>query len=281
MTDVENPAAAIARLARELRFRLEVNRLFGWQVPLRIAGLGIRGAAAGPARPAPAGKKTAARPAAASTPPILPRGAPAPAGPGLEGERARRLALLAEIDREVRACRSCPLCQGRTQTVFGAGDPCARLMFVGEGPGFDEDRLGEPFVGKAGQLLDRMIRAMGLSRQQVYIANVVKCRPPDNRAPFPAEMIACMPYLRRQIDIIRPEVLCALGNTPARALLQTTESISRLRGRFFEVQGIPLLPTFHPAYLLRNEPDKRLAWEDLQKILRLLGLPVPPGRRRG
>ncbi|MBI4584628.1 MAG: uracil-DNA glycosylase [Planctomycetes bacterium] len=247
---------------------MEVNRLFGWQVPLR----GIRLAAAASRPAAPAGKRIARRPAPAPPPPALP--APLP-----EGERARRLALLAALDREVRACRSCPLCQGRTQTVFGAGDPCARLMFIGEGPGFDEDRLGEPFVGKAGQLLDRMIQAMGLSRREVYIANVVKCRPPDNRVPFPVEMIACMPYLRRQIEIIRPLVLCALGSTAAKALLQTTESISRLRGRFFDYQGIPLLPTFHPSYLLRNEPDKRLAWEDLQKLMRLLGLPLAPGRR--
>ena len=185
----------------------------------------------------------------------------------------------AAIDERVRQCRDCPLCEGRTNTVFGVGDPCARLMFVGEGPGYDEDRLGEPFVGKAGQLLDKMITAMGLDRSQVYIANIVKCRPPGNRTPEAGEMATCFPYLREQIEIVQPEVLCTLGNTPTRALLQTTTPISRLRGRFQEYGGVPVMPTFHPAYLLRNPAAKREVWEDLKTILGILGLPVPQRKR--
>jgi DNA polymerase len=152
------------------------------------------------------------------------------------------------------------------------GDPCARLLFIGEGPGREEDLRAEPFVGPAGQLLDRMIHAMGLAREQVYIANVVKCRPPGNRVPEPAEARSCLPYLRRQIDVIRPEVICTLGKTPAGALLETDAPLGRLRGRFVEFDGIPLMPTFHPAYLLRNPPEKRRVWEDLQQVMARLGL---------
>src|SRR5262249_1032363 len=151
---------------------------------------------------------------------------------------------------EVRVCEACVLARTRTKTVFGVGDPCARVMFVGEGPGEDEDRQGEPFVGKAGQLLTRMISAMGLRRGDVYIANVVKCSPPGNRNPEPREIVSCLGYLRRQVETIRPEVICTLGNVATRALLGTGESITRLRGKFAEFQGIPVLPTFHPSYLL-------------------------------
>jgi DNA polymerase len=162
--------------------------------------------------------------------------------------------------------------------VFGVGDPCARLLFIGEGPGEDEDRQGEPFVGKAGQLLTRMIQAMGLARKDVYIANIVKCRPPGNRTPAPREIISCLPYLKRQIAIIAPEVICVLGNVAARSLLDTQVSISRLRGRFTAYGDISVMPTFHPSYLLRNPEDKRLVWDDLRKIMSLLGLPDPPSR---
>jgi len=187
------------------------------------------------------------------------------------------------IRAEVEACRACVLCERRTRTVFGVGDPRAALAFVGEGPGEEEDRKGEPFVGPAGQLLDRMIAAMGLSREKVYIANVVKCRPPGNRTPEPREIVCCMPYLRRQLEAVAPRVICTLGNVATRALLQTGESIGRLRGRFAEWSGIPVLPTFHPSYLLRNPEDKKLAWSDLRKIMAMLGLPggegagKPPG----
>ena len=194
-------------------------------------------------------------------------------GPRLDAERARRRALLDPIAAEASACTACVLCEKRRQAVFGVGDPCARLMFVGEGPGADEDRQGEPFVGAAGQLLDRMIQAMGLRREQVYIGNVVKCRPPENRTPEALEIVSCLPYLRRQIQIIQPEVICALGRVAVGALLSQNVAITRVRGRFFEFEGIAVLPTFHPAYLLRTPGDKRLAWEDLQKVMDRLGLP--------
>jgi DNA polymerase len=148
-------------------------------------------------------------------------------------------------------------------------------MFVGEAPGADEDRQGRPFVGKAGQLLDKMIGAMGLSRADVFIANVLKCRPPGNRDPQPQEAAACLPYLHAQIALIRPEIVCSLGKHSAHALLDSKEPIGRLRGRFFEYRGVPLLPTFHPSYLLRSPGEKITAWKDLQLVMQRLGLPVP------
>ncbi|MGH7274256.1 MAG: uracil-DNA glycosylase [Nitrospiria bacterium] len=164
-------------------------------------------------------------------------------------------------------CRRCKLHTHRTQIVFGTGNPMADLVFVGEGPGEEEDRQGEPFVGKAGQLLNRMIQAMGLRREAVYIANIVKCRPPNNRNPEPDEIASCEPFLMEQLGVIRPAVICALGNFAAQTLLRTKVKISQLRGKFHDYQGIKVMPTFHPAYLLRNPKDKRLAWEDLQKIM--------------
>jgi len=211
--------------------------------------------------------------ASISSTPAVPVAPPAPGG--IDEERRRRSGLLAAIDAEVRACRACPLCEGRTRTVSGAGDPRADLLFVGEGPGEEEDRRGEPFVGAAGQLLDRMIAAMGLSRDRVYIGNIVKCRPPGNRNPEPGEVSACLPFLRRQIEAIRPRIICALGNVAAKTLLRTDEGITRIRGTFGEHEGIPVLPTFHPSYLLRNPENKGLAWSDLRKIMEFLGLPDP------
>ena len=186
--------------------------------------------------------------------------------------RAAREALLAPIREEVVACTRCALCHGRTQTVFGVGDPTTRLLFVGEAPGFDEDRLGEPFVGKAGQLLNDIIKAMGLRRGEGYIANIVKCRPPQNRGPNPAEAGACMGYLERQIDVVKPEVLVALGSVAAKNLLKNDSSIGRLRGRFHDYRGIPVMATYHPAYLLRNPEEKRKVWEDIQLVMARLGL---------
>lgn len=148
-------------------------------------------------------------------------------------------------------------------------------MFVGEAPGADEDRLGRPFVGAAGQLLDKMIGAMGLARDRVFIANVLKCRPPGNRDPLEHEVAACLPYLRAQIALIRPEVVCSLGRHASHALLQRKDALGKLRGRFFEYGGARLLPTFHPSYLLRTPADKTAAWKDLQQIMRQLGLPLP------
>lgn len=191
-------------------------------------------------------------------------------------------------EHEVRGCTRCPLHAGRRQTVFGVGDPQAELMFIGEGPGADEDRLGEPFVGRAGQLLTRMIAAMALTRDQVYITNVVKCRPPGNRTPTPVEMQACAPFLWRQIALIRPRVIVALGRPAAQTLLGTTAPIGRLRGQFHDFpppahEGLDLppcrlMPTYHPAYLLRTPSEKAKAWEDLKQVMRFLGIPVPGER---
>jgi DNA polymerase len=171
-------------------------------------------------------------------------------------------------------CARCKLAGGRKHLVFGVGNPGAELMFVGEGPGADEDRQGEPFVGRAGQLLTKMIEAMGFRREEVYIANVVKCRPPENRNPEPDEMDACEPFLRRQIAAVKPKAIVALGKIAAQRLLRDPTPISRLRGRWFELEGVRLMPTFHPAYLLRSPEEKKKAWEDLQLVMKELGKPV-------
>jgi DNA polymerase len=205
------------------------------------------------------------------------------AGPTGGGAPGDSFASLEEIARAVSGCTRCRLHEQRTKAVPGEGSPGAALVFVGEGPGEDEDRLGRPFVGRAGQLLDRMIVAMGLQRAEVFIANVVKCRPPGNRDPLPDEIAACRPYLHAQLDLIRPQVICALGKFSAQTLLETKEPISKLRGQFREYRGTPLMPTFHPSYLLRGperSPDKELVWKDLQQVLLRLGLPVPPPRAR-
>jgi len=182
-------------------------------------------------------------------------------------------------------CRRCKLCDGRTNIVFGVGDPHADLMFVGEGPGEDEDLQGQPFVGKAGALLDKIITdGMGLRRDLVYIANIVKCRPPGNRNPQPDEIVACQPFLRRQIELISPKVIVSLGAFATQALLQDRTPITRRRGRWHQIEGvgggepIALMPTFHPAYLLRTPGDKRLVWEDIKLVMTKLGLELP---RRG
>jgi len=177
---------------------------------------------------------------------------------------------LAGVREVLGDCRRCPLCKTRTNLVFGEGNVRAGLVFVGEAPGADEDRQGEPFVGKAGQLLTRIIVAMGLQRQDVYICNILKCRPPDNRNPRPEEIAACEPFLIRQLQAIQPKMICALGTFAAHALLKTDVPISLLRGRFQRYQGIPLMPTYHPAYLLRNPAAKKQVWEDVQKIMKAL-----------
>jgi uracil-DNA glycosylase family 4 len=175
---------------------------------------------------------------------------------------------LEELRAAIGDCQLCKLCSGRTHLVFGVGNPQAKLMFIGEGPGRDEDLQGEPFVGRAGQLLtDIITKGMGLSREEVYIANVVKCRPPENRNPEPDEVASCEPFLKRQIDIVRPEIIIALGKFAVQALLQTKAPITKLRGRWHSYHGIKLMPTFHPAYLLRNPGDKKLVWEDIKKVI--------------
>lgn len=183
---------------------------------------------------------------------------------------AERLTLLREAIGP--ACTRCKLhTLGRRQTVFGVGNPQARLMFVGEAPGEDEDLQGEPFVGRAGQLLTKIIEAIGMTRDQVYIANVIKCRPPGNRNPEPDEVETCEPFLFEQLAIVQPKIVVALGKFAAQSLLRTTEPISKIRGRVFEWRGASLIPTFHPAYLLRNPPAKREVWEDMKKVRDLLG----------
>ena len=193
---------------------------------------------------------------------------------------AEREAALRAIQEEIGDCTRCPLAYaGRKKIVFGDGSPTARLMFVGEGPGADEDAQGIPFVGKAGQLLNNMIGAMGLARAEVYIANIVKCRPPGNRAPEPTEANTCSQFLLRQIDVVRPEAIVALGATAATYLLGVKQSLSSLRGRWHRCRGAKLAVTYHPAFLLRDPRQKAEAWKDLQMVMRELGLTPPTPKK--
>lgn len=187
-----------------------------------------------------------------------------------------RAAALEVLQREVAACTRCKeLAEARTQTVFGVGNPQARLCFLGEAPGADEDAQGEPFVGRAGQLLTRIIEACTLKREDVYILNVLKCRPPGNRNPAPEEVANCRGFLDRQLEIIRPEFICCLGAVAATTLLETSTSIGRMRGRFVNYRGIPVICTYHPAYLLRNPSAKKLVWEDMQLLMGKMGIDLP------
>jgi uracil-DNA glycosylase len=183
---------------------------------------------------------------------------------------------LEKIASQIAMCHACGLCETRRTTVPGEGNPQAELLFVGEGPGADEDATGRPFVGAAGQLLTKMIIAMGFRREDVFIANIVKCRPPGNRTPEPGEVGACMGYLRRQIAVLKPKVICALGNTPLRALMNDDKlGITRMRGKKLRFEGITLIPTFHPSYLLRNEEAKKPCWDDLKLVVKELGRELP------
>jgi DNA polymerase len=197
------------------------------------------------------------------------REVPAPSV-ALEAPAPRRDETLEEIRADLGECTRCRLHEKRTHVVFGVGNPKAPLMFVGEGPGHEEDRQGVPFVGAAGQLLNKIIHAIDLTRDDVYIANVVKCRPPNNREPEPDEADTCRPFLDRQIDAVRPKVICALGRVAATNLLRTDEGITRIRGRVYPYRGAKLVPTYHPAFLLRNPGKKRECWEDMKLIKRLL-----------
>lgn len=179
---------------------------------------------------------------------------------------------LENVRNELGDCQRCPLGQSRTNLVFGEGNPHANLVFVGEAPGADEDEQGKPFVGRAGQLLTKIITAMGLSREDVFICNILKCRPPGNRNPKPEEIHACEPFLIRQLQAIKPKVICALGTFAAHTLLKTDVAITILRGKFYSYQGIQLMPTYHPAYLLRNPGAKKPVWEDIQMVMKLLGV---------
>ena len=182
---------------------------------------------------------------------------------------------LENLKMEALDCHKCQLDQSRTHVVFGIGNQKADLMFVGEAPGAEEDQIGKPFVGRAGQLLTKIIQSIGLTRDDVYIANVLKCRPPSNRNPKLNEIEQCEPYLLRQIELIKPKVICALGTFAAQILLRTDERISKLRGDFYSYHGTKVMPTYHPAYLLRNPENKRQVWEDIQKVMAELRLSTP------
>jgi uracil-DNA glycosylase len=280
-------------LARIVRQRVEA---------LGRAGIGLIPSRSplAPARPATAPK--AARPIAQAPTPQTPKTAAAPQPlqaakpatpppvvaslfdePKLEVivPAAERPGLLEVLSAEVSKCIRCPhLASTRTRTVFGEGTPTARLMFIGEAPGGDEDQKGRPFIGRAGALLTDMItKGMGLTREEVYITNVLKSRPPENRTPLPDEIANCLPYLERQVEIIRPEFLCLLGKTAASALLETALPLGRLRGRWHRYRNIPAIVTYHPSALLRNPAWKRDAWEDLQTLMNAMGLKAP-GRKR-
>jgi uracil-DNA glycosylase family 4 len=192
---------------------------------------------------------------------------------------ASRQRCLDELAEQVRACRRCAeLVRNRTQTVFGVGQVCPQVVFFGEAPGADEDRQGEPFVGRAGQLLTKIIEACGWRREEVYIMNVLKCRPPDNRTPLPHEVEHCRPFFERQLEILRPPFIVCLGSVSSQALLETTESVGKLRGRLHRYRDSKVLVTYHPSYLLRNPAAKKYVWDDMQMLLREMGQPVP---RRG
>jgi uracil-DNA glycosylase family 4 len=253
-----DPQAGLLEIVRHLRARVENERASGvaW-VP--------RGAPPDPARV----DVREARRATEASP--RPRSVP-PSGLFRDSGLAESGSLEA-LSAFIGDCRRCKLAGGRTHLVFGVGNPNADLMFVGEGPGRDEDLRGEPFVGRAGQLLTEIItRGMKLRREDVYIANVVKCRPPDNRNPEPDEIRTCIPFLERQIELVAPRVLVALGTFAAQTLLGVRTPISRLRGNWHFYRGIQLMPTLHPAYLLRNPADKRLVWSDIQQVMTELGL---------
>ncbi len=224
--------------------------------------------------PGPSTVDTASAPAPAAPEPGPATLGKAPTAAPVDGPDDREAAL-AEAARRVSACTKCALCETRTQTVFSDGSPWARLAFVGEAPGADEDRQGTPFVGRAGQLLtDIITKGMRIHRSEVYICNVLKCRPPGNRDPQPEEIASCEPYLREQLRLVQPEVICALGSFAARFLTGLDLPLGRLRGSWREYEGIPVRVTYHPSYLLRNPSAKKQAWEDIQEIMRRLQLPI-------
>jgi DNA polymerase len=223
----------------------------------------------------------------------VPAAAPSPAMttvtadiPGKSAEAAQSHETLEKISKDLGECQRCKLGKTRKNLVFGVGNPRARLVFVGEGPGADEDAKGEPFVGKAGQVLNRIIAAMGLKREDVYICNVVKCRPPGNRDPEREEIEACSAFLLRQLRSVNPEAIVALGKPASHTLLGSKEPISKLRGKFRDFHGIPLMPTYHPSFLLRKQEEGSMdafweVWDDMTQVLRLLKLPVPEKSRKG
>jgi uracil-DNA glycosylase family 4 len=269
--------SAFRELLRSVRAQLEWQRDCGARWLPRVSAaaavatddVGPMAADPSPAPPRPPAERRGSAPAA-SAPRAAARSEELFSDPGV-----RAAATLAALREHIGDCRRCKLAGGRTHLVFGIGNPSAALMFVGEGPGADEDRQGEPFVGRAGQLLTEIVtKGMKLRREDVYIANVIKCRPPGNRNPEPDEIAACMPFLARQIELVGPRVIVALGTFAAQTLLGVKTPITRMRGVWQDYRGIKVMPTFHPAYLLRNPNDKRLVWADIKVVMAELGLPV-------
>lgn len=271
---------------REVAAHLEALRAMGISDLVLPEGLPPAPPAPPPARtaPPPAPRSDASSPA--PRPPVMPaatavRPVAAPVAAGATPPAELGDGSLEALQAALAGCTRCRLSQGRKHIVFGVGNPQADLMFIGEGPGADEDRLGEPFVGAAGQMLTKIIGAMGLSRDDVYIANIVKCRPPDNRAPFVDEVEQCYPYLRKQIETVAPKVIVTLGGSAGQAILGVTTAVSRLRGNWFKYGDIAVMPTFHPSYLIREQDPqaqkerKKLVWDDMQKVMAKLGLPTP------
>jgi DNA polymerase len=258
-----DPKGELQSLADGIRARIEMERWFGvsWLTGKR--------------------PRSADRPKeeAAAARPVKPHGdlfaepKRKPAEAQLNPERRRE--LLAELDKKTAACQGCPLAGSRTNVVFGEGNPDADVMFIGEAPGAEEDAQGRPFVGRAGKLLDRIIAAMGLGRREVYIGNVLKCRPPSNRNPTPDEVGCCREFLERQIDLIRPQIIVCLGGIAATSLLERGVPVGRLRGAVHNFRGTRLVVTYHPAYLLRNPSAKAKVWDDMKTVLREAGLPIP------
>lgn len=266
------------RAQRAARQMVETDALLGLDaVPVGDAPAPLPvGTSPAPAPPTPAkARAPSPRPAPETAPQPAPQQAAHASAPPSD-----KVAALAQLEQEITAWLEAEWDRnGWNRVVFGEGDPDAKILFIGEGPGADEDKQGRPFVGRAGQLLDKQIAAMGLAREQVYIANIVKTRPPGNRVPTPDEAALCMPYLVRQIEIIAPQVIVTLGATAAKYLLDDPKiAITRARGQWRPWRGIDVMPTFHPAYLLRQyTPDnRRKVWQDLQKVMERVGLPMPP-----
>jgi len=270
-----NARAQLGKVIDGLRTHLLLQKDEGAQ-RLEVHPRQMAGLRASPRRPA-------ARPSRPATPPARPEPArsPSPAAAAAASTASDTGQALADIAARVAGCTRCPLCQSRTRTVPGQGHEHPEIAFVGEGPGADEDRTGLAFVGRAGQLLTRIIEAMGLTRDQVWIGNIVKCRPPGNRTPLPDEMEACLPYLKEQIALLKPRIIVCLGATAVKGLLQASAGITKLRGTWMSFEGTDVMPTYHPAYLLRNPAGKREVWEDMQAVLARLGREPPPrgGRR--
>lgn len=270
---MSDPASELRALVADLRAAVQAEIAAGRTHDSAASTPASGALAAAPAAPSAAGVAAAARvgSAAAEGPPVAaapgPAPDPAPAPPEPPPILAGPPEPLDAIRADLGDCRRCGLCEARTHLVFGVGDPGARLMVIGEAPGFHEDQRGEPFVGPAGEMLDRMLlNVLGLPREAVYIANVVKCRPPDNRNPQPTEIATCLPFLRRQVRSVAPSLLLVLGSVAHRGLFGTAEGITRARGQWRSFDGIPAMSTFHPAYLLRTPEHKRLTFDDLRAL---------------